>query len=148
MFGIFFTILVLIRGSDLVRYKFNQNFGEVFYDYSGNYLFSVNGKNSVDSLRNTIGTDRGAYFSVGNSIITMPPNDVSASFEYPAVFSVVFWVLVEDFTFYCFYCKSKTGLLYLRRYSIGSKLGVYVSTNSFVVNEQFSSTDSFSHRIY
>ena len=148
MLGVFLVVLVGVRGSDLMKYKFHQNFGEVFYDYAGNYLFSVNGKSSLDSLRNTIGTDRGAYFPEGNSVITLPPNGVSGSFEFPQVFSVVFWVLVKDYTFYCFYCKSSSGLLYVRRYSIGSKLAVYLETGSFVVNEQFSSFDSFSHGNY
>ena len=47
----------------LVEYKFWLNYGELFYDYSGNSHYGRNGPSEYDTTKNVYYTDRGAYFN-------------------------------------------------------------------------------------
>ena len=60
---IFVLCLPTILLATLVEYKFWSNYGELFYDYSGNSYHGINGQNTNDSTKNVYYTDRGAYFN-------------------------------------------------------------------------------------
>ena len=61
MANIFF-ILSNALATSIIDYQFNQNFGQIFTDYSSNSNYVVNGVLSTSAFKDTIPTDRGAYF--------------------------------------------------------------------------------------
>ena len=74
----FLFCFIRVISVELIEYKFGINFGQIFHDYSSNNNYAVNGISSLTTTLDTIATDRGAFFQ-GNNIITLPPNDMSAS---------------------------------------------------------------------
>ena len=97
-------LIVLGFGTKLVEYRFYNNYGQIFNDYSGNNWTAVNGISSSDLTDDIIATDRGAYFGYwsvqnwaegGGSIytgITLPKNDViTTKFALPPIFSMIIW---------------------------------------------------------
>jgi hypothetical protein len=94
-FGCLFQFFSLVSSASIVaEYRFGSNFGQVFYDYSGNGHHAVNGLASTSTSQDTIATDRGAYFSSSGSQILLPPNDkVSSPFFLSTPFSITMWVL-------------------------------------------------------
>ena len=88
--------LWLVYASIIAEYRFGVNFGQVFMDYSGNGWYGVNGDSlSVDS-NDVDCTDRGIYFSGGDSRVEMPSNSkVSGAFNLPSNWSAMMWVNLE-----------------------------------------------------
>jgi hypothetical protein len=98
---LFLTILIVLASGNsiMMEYRFANNFGQVFYDYSGNGYHAVNGESSLDTINDTFPTDRGAYFGylVQNQIKLPPNNLVSSYYSINQSFSASLWVLVGDF---------------------------------------------------
>ena len=130
----------------LLSHRFSENFGEVFYDYSEHQRSSVNGESKLTSKRNVISTDRGVYFPLTDSTITLPPNEVSNSFPLPSTFSVVFWALVEDYTFYFLTFRSSAEVISIRRLAINQNLSIRIKTPTFDSSDQLTSTSSYLYR--
>ena len=86
----FFIILQYNFGSSSLASS-NPNFGQIFYDASGNNLFAVNGNSSSLDIYDTTPTDRGAYFSSSAyNKITLPPNDfITSAFNLGSTFSIL-----------------------------------------------------------
>ena len=59
----------------LAEYRFSIDFGQVFIDYSGNVQTAVSGSSSSTEANDVVCTDRGIYFSGGDSRVTNPAND-------------------------------------------------------------------------
>jgi hypothetical protein len=91
LFAIFFYFLS--SASKILEYRFGMNFGQVFYDYSGNGRHALNGRlSSVDGDDGT-STDRGIYFY--NTQITLPSNTiVPAMAPLAPIFSIVTWAMI------------------------------------------------------
>ena len=117
---------------ELVYYKFGNNYGQVFHDYSLNYLSSVNGASSAVDPADTIATDRGAYFSGGTSRITLPINDqVPTVLFIPATFTVVCWIYAHPSDSMLFSSSiSSSDYLYMRLDLTYSELFVRIVQNS------------------
>lgn len=82
----------------LVEYKLWKNYGELFYDYSGNSGTGINGLSTSDSYQNTFFTDRGAYFTSRSLIFVGNKN-------YQNPNTVIMWLNVNQalgrfFTYY------------------------------------------------
>ena len=90
-----FLISILLQvtiGAKLVEYKFYKNYGQIFYDFSGNSRHGVNGIGTNVDSDDVICTDRGALFTATSDKVIVPPNNVdSRSFELPSTSSIVFW---------------------------------------------------------
>jgi hypothetical protein len=119
------VLLGIFKAALIIEYKFHKNFGEVYHDYSNHFNYAVNGVSLNDQVKNVLATDRGVYFNSSDSTVTLPPNELVNEFSMPQVLTVVFWILPEDYRFFCFYCKSKSQVLYLKRYSIESNLAFF-----------------------
>ena len=124
-------LIQIVCSVRLVEYRFWNNFGEVFYDYTSNGYVAVNGINSWDNSKNTLATDRGAYFQVGDSRITLPPNDQSSSILMPSVFSFIFWGNFQDYSYYILYRASSTILLYIKKYTRNEQISIRLKTSTF-----------------
>ena len=70
----------------LVEYKFWFNYGELFYDYSGNSHYGRNGPSEYDTTKNVYYTDRGAYFNSQSVIYSIGYN------YYPNPNTVLIWM--------------------------------------------------------
>ena len=140
---IFFLFLIKSQSTTLLQHKFSENFGEIFYDFSDNERVSINGLSSTTKLKNVISTDRGIYFPLGDSTVTMPPNEFSTFSDQSSCFSITFWCLAEDYSFFLIYLKSTQSTLYLRRYSVNQNLALRLVSGSFDSSENFSSGNSF-----
>ena len=124
MANIFF-ILSNALATSLIDYQFNQNFGQIFTDYSSNSNYGVNGALSTSASKDTIPTDRGAYFPDCESYITLPKNDVATSnFYFGSTFTMYLWILpLDSCSYYIFYrsCAACNNYFYLaRNHSTGS----------------------------
>lgn len=111
-------------GGKIVEYRLGYNYGEVFHDFSGNSRDGVNGDSSTTTLKNTIATDRGAYFGQGDYEITLPPNDQQATaFTLPSTFTVAAWILSHDEDGMLFYrYKDSNNYFYCRRTDSSNKI--------------------------
>ena len=113
LFILFLQALYLVPGSKLVEYRFGVNFGQVFYDYSENSLYGINGVSSTNLTSDTLATDRGAYFVEGTEVVTFPPNDKSSiNFLLPSQYSIIFWANIyasTGRTDYLYYSKAADG---------------------------------------
>ena len=116
----FLAVLVIVVKSTntIISYSFGSILGQVFNDFSG--YFSVNGVSYLNTLKDTLPTDRGAYFSTGNlvNLITLPPNGYQGTTLYlTSEFSVAFWILsINDYDYYAFYHgSSSTDYFYIIR---------------------------------
>ena len=88
----------IIAGSEkLLEYRLSQNFGDSFYDYSGNFRNGINGRVVGKDDQDTIPSDRGAYFSGFKSIILIPKNDLKEEkIKFDAPYSIVMWTKILD----------------------------------------------------
>lgn len=126
----------------ILEYRFGENFGEIFFDFAGNGQFGVNGEDVGSRNKNTVPTDRGAYFSVGDSRVTLPTNELVSSNPYPAAFSIVFWGLFEDFTYFIFSRSSSTNFIKIRRNTINNQLSLHILTPLYDSTELSASTNA------
>ena len=104
--------------SNLVEYRPGVNFGNVFYDYSGNGMSGVSGTSSADTTNNLICTDRGAYFSGATKVLTFPSNNIATTaLLLPSTYAIIFWVNIMAYNSAYLYYSSQTGsnnLIYLQ----------------------------------
>ena len=70
----------------LVEYKLWLNYGELFYDYSGNSHSGINGFSINDTTKNVYYTDRGAYFDSQSVVF------VKEFTFYPNPTTVIIWM--------------------------------------------------------
>ena len=120
-------VIVKVLATLMIKYKFYDNFGEIYSDFSNNNRRAVNGISSLDLLKNVVATDRGIYYKNNDATVSLPPNELVSEFSMLADTTIAFWVLAEDYSYYCYYCKSETKIVYIRRYSASSKLGFFYS---------------------
>ena len=87
----------MVSASDLLlSYKLSQNFGQKFHDYSSNHFDGINGETTAKDPKDTIGTDRGAYFYEGDKEINLPLSYQSNEFLFgESKISLIFWVNFE-----------------------------------------------------
>ena len=101
----FFLILSHASNNIRLSYWFYATLGKVFQDGYNN--IAVNGISSLNTLNDTLATDRGAYFLSNNTVnlITLAPNNlVSSPLYLSATFSISIWVLsVANYDYYLFY---------------------------------------------
>jgi hypothetical protein len=83
--------------STMIQYRLGINYGQIFYDYSGNGEQGTNGNSHLSKNFDTIPTDRGAYFNSSEAnLITLPSNSkVSTQFTFPNTFTGYIWVFSE-----------------------------------------------------
>jgi Concanavalin A-like lectin/glucanases superfamily len=92
LFGIFFNFLS--SASKILEYRFGLTFGQIFYDFSGNGRYAVNGFNSSVDYFDSKSTDRGIYL-IAESYVTLPSNNiVSAMTPLTSTFSLVTWLMI------------------------------------------------------
>jgi hypothetical protein len=126
--------------------RFYSNFGEIFKDYSNNDMKAVNGLSSTTLEKNVKSTDRGVYFPLYDSTISLPPNDIVPTFSFPSSFTLGFWIFSEDLTFLCIYSELGSNTWYLQRYSVESKLKFYYSNSGGNPLDLETSPTTFPHR--
>ncbi|OMJ66550.1 hypothetical protein SteCoe_36570 [Stentor coeruleus] len=136
-FIVIIQTLVIARTEKIVEYRFSDNFGQVFHDYSGYNFNAVNGDNSLTSDGDTIPTDRGAYFRTDmNCLITLPPNDkIEAGLSLSNTFTITIWALSHDNEDnYIFYRKKYDGsnYFYIQRIKANKSIAYNIVTETFV----------------
>ena len=76
----------------LVEYKFYKNYGQIFYDFSGNSRHAISGTTINVDTSDVLGTDRGAFLDGLTDKITLPANEKDTrTFDLPSVFTILFW---------------------------------------------------------
>ena len=138
------ALLLLVSSKKIIEYKFSKNFGLVFFDYSENKNRAINGESITKPQKSTQAIDRGAYFNSSDSTITLPPNTLINSFTLPEQFTIVFWSLVRDNSFYVLQITGSSFEIYLRRFVISQVLAFRVKTEDFDSGERFSSKFQYS----
>ncbi|OMJ84345.1 hypothetical protein SteCoe_14570 [Stentor coeruleus] len=103
-------IISLSLSEKILEYKFSKNFGQVFYDTSGNSRHAVNGESSLTTDYDTKPTDRGAYFAKDiENCIKLPPNDfIIENFYISPKFSIVMWIMVGSSYDYLLFFRYST----------------------------------------
>lgn len=132
--------------SKLLEYRFGLNFGQVFFDYSGNSNLGVNGISSGSTIEDSIATDRGAYFGVGNYRVTLPSNDQSPSVKLRSGFSILFWGIYEDYTYTLFHRSNGVDVVSINRYAIGSQISLSITKDGGGAKEVYSNGGTFNIR--
>ena len=83
--------------STIVDYRFSNNIGQIFYDYSGNNNHAVNGESHLDKLSDISYSDRGIYFSNDKQVVRLPPNTlVTTGITLTSPFSIVLWFYIFE----------------------------------------------------
>ena len=99
----------------IVDYRFYNNIGQVFYDYSGNNYHAVNGETHLNQVNDVAYSDRGIYFSNNYQIVNLPPNTlITTGYTLQSPFSVILW-------FYSMETSSKEIGLYRRYLTTGNR---------------------------
>ena len=97
IFLVYCCILSNVGGSNLVHYKFGSNFGQIFYDYSGNGNHGQNGDSTDQDEKDTIPDSRGAYFKDNNRFIRLPYNSIKdEALSLGSQFSILMWFYHSD----------------------------------------------------
>lgn len=121
----------------LVYYKFGSNFGQIFYDYSGNGNHGQNG-NSISNITNDIiPTDRGAYYVGVSNYIMLPPNDkVPTPISLESTFSILLWVKpLDNRNYYITYrIKDASNYFFILKVDIGNILRTRIARDSYDSN--------------
>ena len=111
---ILFLLILLSSGQKFVDYRFWKNYGKIIYDYSLNGRHAINGLNLNDYTRDSLFTDRGLFMQSGK-ILTLPPNELAASFALTLPFTVLFWIKMPYLDGIIFQRNCETYRLYIRR---------------------------------
>lgn len=123
-------ILSMAYSQILLDYRFGKNYGETFYDFSGNKNHGING-NGIASYK-VKSTDRGIFLTQGINFITIPSN-----FSYPSIYAVNFWIM----------SNSTNGLIFVKNSkNYYYNLGKLDQVNSIASTEN--STNSNTLRTY
>jgi hypothetical protein len=98
MLSVSLFALVFTCAAQVLQYRFHENFGQIFQDYSSKKYVGVNGESNLTTLFDTIPTDRGAYFDRDqSSYVLLPPNEVTEGpFESPSVLCTSLWLLLLE----------------------------------------------------
>ena len=120
--------------SKLVEYKFYKNYGQIFFDFSGNSRHAISGASLAEDSSDILGTDRGAYFDGSSDRITLPPNEKNTkSLDLPTDFTILFWRKwiseTGDKLRSIFERKFNPFQIYLERSSKSSNITLKVITN-------------------
>ena len=108
---IHYVLCRVIAAYTVIDYRFTNNIGQIFYDYSGNGFHATNGDSHLNQTNDVGYSDRGIYFSTDNQLVTLPPNTLIASgFTLTSPFSIILW-------FYAFETASNQIALYRRHIS-------------------------------
>lgn len=93
----FFAFFVGIAKSSLVNYKFWNDIGQIFQDWSGNGLHAVNGMTLDIERSDGICTDRGVYLDMA-SWVSVPPNAILNETVdlYPSAFISLYILPIEN----------------------------------------------------
>ena len=87
-------LVLLAQSSKIVEYRFYKNYGQVFFDYSGNFNHAVNGQDINTTNLDVMSCDRGIFFNDNTQKITLPPNNASLdSITFSQTFTILFWVM-------------------------------------------------------
>jgi hypothetical protein len=135
MNGVFLLSLLFygVVASIIVQYKPGINYGQIFYDYSGNGRHAVNGYSYLTTDYDTTPTDRGAYFnSSGLNVISFPSNDrIPTQFSLPNTFTAYMWVFREEngSDQYLFVRNSDTGKIVMMKSNNNLQIVVYQGGN-------------------
>ncbi|OMJ81592.1 hypothetical protein SteCoe_17901 [Stentor coeruleus] len=132
----------------IIEYKFGTNFGQIFYDYSGNNRHAVNGNSSLTLDYDTKPTDRGAFFAKDiENRIKLPPNDVATSnFYLGSKFSVVLWIMTGNscnITIFCRLSLNSNYVLKIKRLLNTNAIWLRYKQNSDFPSAIFGQNDSF-----
>lgn len=101
-------LLNLVFSVKVLEYRFANNFGQLFDDFSGNSQFGLNGQSNLTEKSDALCTDRGVFFDKINKI-QLPPNPYQpTSFTLPPTFSIFTWQNTK---------KTSTGNLFSRKLS-------------------------------
>jgi hypothetical protein len=91
--------LLVVYSAKIAEYEFGINFGQAFYDYSGNGNYGVNGVSYAVDSYDAFLTDRGIYLPALSTAcgVSLPSNDfVSKRLALPSTFSLISWVFIES----------------------------------------------------
>lgn len=89
-----FLFISLTSSEKILEYQFYKNFGQMFYDYSLNNQFGMNGIVSTKDTSDCISTDRGIYLAKENEV-QLPSNAFQPTiFTLPSTFSIYLWAMV------------------------------------------------------
>ncbi|OMJ66910.1 hypothetical protein SteCoe_36084 [Stentor coeruleus] len=144
--------LILLSSSSLCKkileYKFNNNFGQIFYDYSENNLHAVNGESSLVDIYDTKPTDRGAFFAKDQeNRIKLPPNNfTTTNFYISPTFSIILWVMVGnsyDYVIFYRYNESKDYKIKIKRGMLNNCIWTRFKYKSFDTDPLLGPDDSF-----
>ena len=120
-------LVIFAQSSKIVEYKFYKNYGQVFYDYSGNFNHAVNGQDINTTSLDVTSCDRGIFFNDNTQKITLPPNNVSlSSIKFSKTFTILFWVLTT------IDCSSLSSSIYFFRKIVSggsSRLNFFLNRN-------------------
>ncbi|OMJ77428.1 hypothetical protein SteCoe_22987 [Stentor coeruleus] len=146
-------LILVAESSVLVEYRFADNFGQVFHDYSGNNYHAVNGDSYLTTSKDTTPTDRGAYFDqVGADIITLPSNDkVSTQLNLPSTFTIMLWAnSYDDWDYFILYRKNSDGsnYFYLKRIDTNNILACKIKSGTYTSTETKSAIESYKESIF
>ena len=90
--SMYLAFCILIGNCFEIDYRFSNNIGQIFYDYSGNNLHAVNGDSHLNQTNDVAYSDRGIYFSKDIQIVTLPPNTlITTGFTLTSPFSIILW---------------------------------------------------------
>jgi hypothetical protein len=146
--ALFGLVLILLLSTSLstnvVYYKFGSNFGQIFYDYSGMGNHGQNGESITSNIKDTIPTDRGAYFDLStNTYIKLPPNNIkTSSLQLGSTFSIVMWFrpsyVASDTEYYLTKrFKDSNNFLYWKRDEEDKELEVEIDINGSEFEKEF-----------
>jgi hypothetical protein len=121
----FILALSTLSFGKIVEYQLSKNYGQVFVDYSGNNNHGVNGDSHTTVSKDTMPSDRGAYYTNSQIAITTPYNTlVNTELTLTQPFTLLCWVNVKD----------KDGVIF-DRYKNGDRTKDYITVKRFRTNK-------------
>ena len=125
----------LVKSSLIVQYKFDSNFGQLFYDYSESGNHGQNGATPFKDSHDTIPTKTGAYFSVGsNCYIMLPPNSLQTTpISLTSDFTLVMWFNSFDNNDYhlSYRIKDSSNYISLTKIDLRNHLGAQIKRGTY-----------------
>ena len=91
-FLVFFALNFKVIYCSIIDYRFYNNIGQVFYDYSGNNLHAINGDSHLTQTNDVTYSDRGLYFSNDRQLVSLPPNTlITTGYTLTPPYSIILW---------------------------------------------------------
>lgn len=125
-------LLTLVLADKELKYKFFENFGQVFHDYTENGFDGINGAYRAEDPMDTIPTDRGAYFYGGDKEINVPlSNSEDEELIEESKFSVALWVNIQTSTSRVLASEdsAKISNIFMIAKTNGVQFGIYLLSN-------------------